>query len=124
MKRLRFEYEVFAVVELSREDVAILTHLCETHYDSAVRALSIAGIGAVLNGASNDLQFDGGDSCEVRVSFRQLDTFCKATETIPLGSHAGDRGLYAQLRAYLHEVAQEASRVSTVDPMAHGARKP
>ena len=84
MKRVRFDYEVFAVLHLSASEVAMLSELCAHHYDAGVRALTLPGPNAVLFAARHDLlrgeSAADRESCTVRVSHRQLDRLCKATE--------------------------------------------
>ncbi len=44
MERVRFEYDVFTVLRLTREEVTRLSAYCDNHYDHAVRALSKPGV--------------------------------------------------------------------------------
>jgi hypothetical protein len=83
MERVEFEYEVFTVLTLSRMEVGRLSLICESHYDGEVQGLSKPGRGAVLNGARVELD-DNPDvkSVNIRVSYRQLDSLCKATESV------------------------------------------
>jgi hypothetical protein len=122
MERTHFEYEVFTVLRLDRQEIEVLTKACDSHYDAAVRGLSKpSGPGAILNAAHHDLMFGGrdgeGEACargfaEVRVSRRQLDTLCKATETIAHPIVAVIRVLHGQLRALLEEAGAEWRRLN------------
>ena len=47
------QYIVQVEIELSREDIQLLTACCDTHYDSKVRALSCPGPDAWVNGMRN-----------------------------------------------------------------------
>ena len=84
MERIRFEREVKTVLRLTKKEVEILSQACESHYDAAVRALSLPGKGAILNGARTSLEFGDeegkGEWVDVEVTSRQLDTLAKATE--------------------------------------------
>lgn len=101
MEIARFEYEVTAVLRLSKEEVERLSAACDRHYDSAVRALSEPGPGAILNAARNSLSFgdeDGGrEFANVCVTRRQLDTLAKATELTDLASTIRCKSLMAAI---------------------------
>ncbi len=102
VERARFEFEVFVILKLTREEVEILSKACEHHYDHAVRSLSIPGPGACLNAARNRLEPGADDSkgeAAMRVSRHQLDLLCKATEN-PMD---GCFGVYTKLREQLVE---------------------
>ena len=110
MKLLRFDYDVFTIIQLSKEEVEKFSHLCERHYDHAVRSLSNAGQDAILNEARNKLIHGDTDNvCEIRVSYRQLDTLCKATE-----SEGGAFGPYVDLWRMLRVARIESARVNGI----------
>ena len=121
MKRVRFYREVHTVLRLSAAEVAELTKLCEDHYDGAVRGLSVPGPDAFLNTARGDLEWQAKDVdvkpedkgfVEIRVTHRQLDTLCKATETMSsvFVTRDGNPALHEQLVRLLRESSVEWAR--------------
>lgn len=107
MERASFEYEVFTILRLSRDEVERLSKACEQHYDALVQSLSIAGKNAILNAARNDFHF-GREVAEIRVSARQFDTLLKATEMMDYGC----LDLHVALQQLSREATREWQRVS------------
>lgn len=129
MERVKFEYEVRTVLRLSKEEVAVLSKLCDDHYDRAVNDLSRPGPNAILNAARNDLAWEESkgrpsEFTEVPVTSRQLDTLCKATEAmfsdqqiaairgigVPLKNPSSS--LHQKLRDLLQEAGAEWKRLN------------
>lgn len=109
MEPLRWEFEAQVRVQLSRSEVDLLRVVCERHYDSAVRALSEPGKGAVLNGASNTCV---NDTTEATFTYRQLDTLVKGLEG---PQNDKEFELYAHFRRLLIALRDEGKRVN--DPV-------
>lgn len=108
MERVCFEYDVLTHLRLSEEEVGVLSKLCEAHGDATVKALSVPGTGAVLNAARNSLE---SGFVTVRVTHRQLDTLCKATEWF-LADAVGTMSLHMKLRTLLTESGAEWKRLN------------
>lgn len=111
MEGVAFEYEVFTILRLSREEVRRLSETCEHHYDAVVQSLSIPGPNAILNAARNEFHF-GHDVADVRVSARQLDTLVKATE-MPVHECLD---LHLALRTIARQSTREWRRLSGSEP--------
>lgn len=109
-----FKYEVNLRVELTREEVELLTNLCLHHYDRAVRALVEPGEGAVLNAFRNHLLYTdpGGkhatDTAEGLFTYRQLDTLAKGLESAKTPK---EQKLSEQVKKLMKLVAEERRRV-------------
>ena len=109
MKPVRFGYEPTICVLLSREDVRTLRTVCERHYDAAVRALSIPGRGAILNGANTMLLDNKLTEVEVPFTYRQLDTLAKGLE----GAENPDEArMYLKARWMMAALSREADRIN------------
>ena len=78
MEPIRFIYDAKLRLKITRAELATLRTVCERHYDSTVRGLSIPGRGAVLNGAATMM----ADQNEVDAdfTFRDLDVLAKGLE--------------------------------------------
>lgn len=117
MERLHFKYEVLTMLRLTKPEVEILSKLCESHYDHAVKALSVPGAGAVLNAARNTFESgeDGVEFADVEFTSRQLDTLAKATEgawVSPFISRGGEFAFYQKLTKMLREAHTESARIN------------
>ncbi len=105
------------MLRLTKEEVEILTTACDSHYDHAVKALSKPGPGAVLNLARNELFHfkPGSEYADVEVTTHQLDTLCKATETLSSiwVGRGGHPKLFEKLMTLLREAGVEYRRLNT-----------
>jgi hypothetical protein len=111
MDLIKHEYEVFAVLRLTDDEVKRLSQAAEHHYDHAVRGLSIPGPGACLNAARNRMEPGADDSkneAALRVSRYQLDLLCKATEN----PRDGCFDLYMKLRQQLIDMGHAHEQVN------------
>lgn len=106
MEPLRYEYDAQVRVQLSKQEIKLLREVCERHYDSAVRALSEPGKGAVLNGADNTCV---GELGEATFTYRQLDTLVKGLEG---PQNDKEMELYTHFRRLLLVLREESKRVN------------
>jgi hypothetical protein len=118
VERVYFKYEVLTMLRLSREEVETLSKACESHYDHAVRALSIPGPRAILNAARNTYRKakDGTEYAVIEVTHRQLDTLAKATESLftsPFVSREGHPEFYQAFVKLMRETGAEFGRLNT-----------
>jgi len=97
VKRLRFEYEVFTIVEFSREEMSAISEVCLAHYDTKVRELA-----RMFLPKSDELR------AEIRFSYRQLDTLSKAME---MATTVAERAIKITVGALLREASAERMRV-------------
>lgn len=112
MKRIRFEYDVFTVVEFSREEMIALCEMCRAHYDSQVQAMA------------RYLFWEGASGKEeIKLSYRQLDTLCKVTEqavderdrkTRQVDA-ANEREIKTVLAGLLREASAERARMNAIE---------
>ncbi|MHC5848204.1 hypothetical protein ACYT7O_10570, partial [Streptococcus pyogenes] len=69
MKHLRYEYEVYTVLQLSEDERGAIKAVCDAHYDLKVRELVL------------DKFWMLASSIKIRLTYRELDTLCKGMES-------------------------------------------
>ena len=97
MNRLRYEYEVFTVLQLSEQERGTIKAVCDAHYDQKVRELvweTFWQLSSVI---------------EIRLTYRQLDRLCKGMESAVT---IAEQEIKRELGAMLREASAERMRLS------------
>lgn len=111
MERKSFNYQVEAVLELSREELDLLLVHSQQHYDGYCRSVGQPGEGAFLHGATVCQDYNQGGRITVSWTFRQIDTCCKLLEHPVRGFEDKAAAIYMALCRAGTDIKHESDRL-------------